>query len=387
MIVQTGLDVLLAGGAPELRGAKIGLVTNPTGVDTKLVRSATRLAASNVVKVAALFGPEHGILGDAQAGAHVPPAIDRELGVPVYSLYGETRRPKAEMLVGLDAIVVDVQDIGIRYATYFSTLIEVQLAAAEAGVPVAVLDRPNPINGRDVAGNLAERDFLSFVGAHEIVIRHGMTLGELARLVAAERGLPAPIVVPMRGWRRAMWFDQTGLPWVLPSPNLPTLDSLTLYGGTCLIEATTLSEGRGTTRPFEVAGSPSVDAEALTANLRARGCPGVAFRPMVFTPTISKHAGKPCYGVQLHITDRGVLDPVRLGIELLAAVREVDPKFAWRKGEDGQFFLDQLLGSDKPRRAFDAGERPEQIVASWRAMAAAFRERRRPFLLYPEDDA
>jgi uncharacterized protein YbbC (DUF1343 family) len=256
-----------------IEGKRIGLVTNQTGIDTRLRSTIDLLAASDRVRLTALFGPEHGARGADQAGVHVAEAIDTRTGRPVHSLYGETRKPTPAMLDDLQALVFDIQDVGVRFATYVSTLCLIQEAAAEAGLPVVILDRPNPITGEGVEGNLVETEFASFVGIHPLPIRHGLTLGELGRVFAADRGWAQPLVVPMRGWRRGAWFDQTGLPWVLPSPNLPTLESVTLYPGTCLVEGTNLSEGRGTTRPFELIGAPWIDPFRMARELAARGLP------------------------------------------------------------------------------------------------------------------
>jgi uncharacterized protein YbbC (DUF1343 family) len=383
MVTQTGLEVFLAEGLPGLAGMRVGLITNHTGVDRRLRSSIDLLRADSRIRLTALFGPEHGVRGAAQAGMKVGPAVDPRTGLPIHSLYGETRRPTPELLAGLEALIFDIQDVGVRYATYIATMAYAQGAAAEAGIPFVVFDRPNPIGGVRVEGNLLDPAFASFVGVHRLPIRHGMTAGELARLFAAERSWPAPLVVPMRGWRRAAWFDQTGLPWVQPSPNLPTLDSVTLYPGTCLVEGTNLSEGRGTTRPFELIGAPWIDPFDLAAELERRDLPGVGFRPAYFTPMFSKHAGIVCGGIQIHLFDRTVVQPVDLGIHLLHALRGLDPKaFAWQIGHDGRFFIDLLLGSDAARLALDSGAEPAAILARWPAEAHAFEQRRRPFLLY-----
>ena len=379
----TGLETFLAEGLAELAGRRVGLITNPTGVDHQLRSGADRLHAGRAVELIALFGPEHGIRGEAQAGFLLGGANDPRTGLPVHSLYGETRRPTPDMLAGLDALIFDIQDVGSRYATYASTLAYAQEAAAQAGLRFVVFDRPNPINGVAVEGDLLDPAFASFVGVHPLPVRHGLTAGELARLFAAERGWPEPLVVRLRGWRRAAWFDQTGLPWVQPSPNLPTLDSLTLYPGTCLVEGTNLSEGRGTTRPFELVGAPWVDPFRLAGELEARGLPGAAFRPVYFIPTFAKHARISCGGVQVHIADRETLRPAGLGIHLLHALRALWPRqFAWQQGEDGRYFIDLLLGGDQPRRALDEGASPAEVMAGWGAAEAAFEQRRRPFLLY-----
>lgn len=385
MIVQTGLDVLLTDGVPELAGQRVGLITNHTGVDQRLRSAIDRLHASRRVQLAVLFGPEHGVRGDAQAGIKLDARIDSRTNVPVHSLYGATRRPTPEMLAGLDALIFDIQDVGVRYATYISTLAYAQAAAMAAGLQFVVLDRPNPITGLHTAGNLLDPAFASFVGVHPIPIRHGLTVGELARLFAIENGWPEPLVVPMRGWRRSCWFDQTGLPWVLPSPNLPTLESLTLYAGTCLIEGTNVSEGRGTTRPFELIGAPWIDPFELAADLEQRRIAGIVFRAAAFTPMFSKHAGTVCSGVQAHITDRNALQPVALGMHLLHALRALDPAaFAWQQGSDGRYFIDLLFGSDQPRRALEAGATVPDVMDGWAAQAETFVQRTGVVRLYDE---
>jgi uncharacterized protein YbbC (DUF1343 family) len=381
--VTSGLENFLADGLPEIAGCRVGLITNQTGVDARLRSTADRLHGSNRVRLVALFGPEHGVRGEAQAGVKVGRGEDPRTGLPVHSLYGDTLGPPPAMLDGIEALVFDLQDVGVRYATYVSTMAYAQEAAATAGLPFVVLDRPNPLTGTRVEGNLLDPAFASFVGIHPIPVRHGMTTAELARLFAAERGWPEPTVAPLRGWRRGQWFDETGLPWVQPSPNLPTLDSVTLYPGTCLLEGTNLSEGRGTTRPFEYVGAPWLDPFRLAAELERHDLPGVAFRPAFFTPTFSKHAGRACGGVQIHLLDRDALRPVALGMHLLHAVRRLDrAAFAWRAGDGGRFFVDALLGDDRPRRALDAGADPATVMAGWDEQAEAFGDRRRAALVY-----
>jgi uncharacterized protein YbbC (DUF1343 family) len=381
--VQTGLEILLAEGQPSLRGRRVGLITNHSAIDPMLRSAIDLLHASDVVDLVALFGPEHGVRGDAQAGVKVEAATDKHSGLPVYSLYGETQHPTPEMLGGLDALLFDIQDIGVRYATYISTMANAMEAASDAGLTFVVLDRPNPLNGDAIEGNLLEPAFASFVGVHPIPIRHGMTAGELARLIAAERGWAEPVVVEMTGWRRDHWFDDTELPWVQPSPNLPTLDSVTLYSGTCMIEGTNVSEGRGTTRPFEYIGAPWLDPFDLADAMDKRNLPGCGFRPAYFTPTFSKHYGAVCGGVQIHILDREKTRPAVLGIHLLDVIRSLDPQaFAWRQSSDGGYFIDLLLGSDQPRRMFDQGAGADEIVAQWADECASFAERRKPYLLY-----
>jgi len=381
--MRTGLDVFLAEGLSEITGKRIGLISNHTGIDRNLRGTIDLLYQSDKTELVALFGPEHGVRGDAQAGTEVGESFDQRTGLPAHSLYGETKTPTPAMLEDLDALVYDIQDAGVRFYTYLSTMAYCQEAAAAAGLAFVVFDRPNPITGLRVEGNLLDPDFRSFVGCHPIPVRHGMTFGELARLFAGEHGWPDPIVVQVQGWQRNVWFDQTGLPWVSPSPNLPTLDGVMLYPGTCFIEGTNLSEGRGTTRPFELIGAPWIDPFALAAALEQRGLPGVTYRPTFFTPTFSKHANAVCGGVQIHITDRDAAQPVELGIHLLHALRELDTNaFAWREGKEGSFSIDLLLGSDQPRQQLDAGASAGDVTAGWDDEAGAFAERRQPYLLY-----
>lgn len=381
--VQTGLEVFLQEGLPQLAGKRVGLVTNYSGVDHRLHTTVDLLAADKRIRLCALFGPEHGIRGDAQAGVEVAGSVDQRTGLPVYSLYGKTHRPTAEMLQGLDALIYDIQDAGVRYYTYLATLAYAQKAAAAAGLTFVVFDRPNPLSGSQSEGNILDPAFTSLVGIHPLPIRHGLTFGELARLFAAERDCPPPLVVPMRNWQRARWFDETDLPWIYPSPNLPTLDSVTLYPGTCLLEGTSLSEGRGTTRPFELVGAPWLDPFALRDELEQLNLPGVAFRPAYFVPTFSKHVQTLCHGVQIHITDRQSLRPVELGLHLLAIMRRLQPdEFKWITSSDGHYFVDRLFGSDQLRKSLDTDTDVAELIATWPAGLATFEERRRPHLLY-----
>jgi uncharacterized protein YbbC (DUF1343 family) len=381
--VRTGLEVLLADGGALLEGRRIGLVTNPTGVDGRLRSAVDLLRSSGRMQLVALFAPEHGIWGEAQAGAHIADTVDPRSGLPVRSLYGATRKPSPAALSGLDAIVFDIQDVGARFATYISTLALVLEGAASAGITAVVLDRPNPLNGVDVEGASLAEGFASFVGMYAVPIRHGLTIGELAWLFAAERGLPRPTIVPMEGWTRELWFDETGLPWVQPSPNLPTLDSVTLYPGTCLVEGTSVSEGRGTTRPFELVGAPWIDPFALAEDLGQRAIPGVRFRPVYFTPTFSKHAGASCGGIQVHVVDRVALRPVTLGLHLLDALRAQDRSaFSWRRNTDGRYAIDLLYGSDRLRRSIDEGLSGSDLAAMWAREVEDFERQRADVLLY-----
>ncbi len=341
------------------------------------------------MRLGALFGPEHGLSGEAQDLVGVPGGSDS--GLRVYSLYGDTfdsLKPTEEQLRGLDALVIDLQDVGSRYYTFQVTMLFCLEAAARFGLKAFVLDRPNPLGGEAVEGPALRPGYESFVGIHPLATLHGLTVGELARLYRAERGIGGELeVIPCEGWRRDMDFDATGLPWVLPSPNMPTVDTAFVYPGQCLLEGTNLSEGRGTTRPFELCGGPGVDARQLCRRLQDEGWPGVAFRPAWFRPTFQKHAGRTCAGLQLHVTDRAAFRPVRTGLAVLAALRDLSGEaFAWRR-EPYEFVADKpaidlLFGSDRERLALEAGKSAHEVCREWEAEEEAFRQRRRPYLLY-----
>jgi uncharacterized protein YbbC (DUF1343 family) len=363
-------------------------VANPTSVTSDLVHASLALRSSRAFRLVALFGPEHGIWADAQDLVEVADGRDPQTGLPVHSLYGKTRIPTREMLAGLEAMVFDVQDVGARYYTFVYTMLHVLQACAEAGLPMVVLDRPNPLGGEVVDGNVLEPEYRSFVGLHPLAVRHGLTVGELALLFREERGLEVDLrVVRMKGWRRDMHFEETGLPWVLPSPNMPTVDTAFVYPGGCLIEGTNLSEGRGTTRPFELVGAPWLDPWALARDLERERIPGARFRPVFFTPTFQKHAGLVCGGVQVHVIDRDRF-PAFLTYLLLIhhARRQAPARFAWRdppyEYESIKRPIDILCGTDRVRRAIEDGISPRRLVSGWRREAAAFRRRRAPYLLY-----
>lgn len=381
--VTTGLEVLLDEGHPLVGGRRIGLVTNHTAIDRELRSAIDLLHTDPRFELAHLYGPEHGVRGDVQAGVHVGRAVDGETGLPVESLYGETRKPTPEMLDGVDVLVFDIQDAGARFYTYISTMVLSMEGASEAGIPYVVLDRPNPITGVHIEGPMLDPQFESFVGIHPVPTRHGLTVGELARLVAADRGWPEPTVIRMQGWQRDMWYDETGLPFVQASPNLPTLDSLTVYTGTCIFEATTLSEGRGTTRPFEYIGAPWINVTELVAELRSRDLAGVGFRPASFVPMFSKHQGDTCSGVQLHILDRETFRPVEVGVHLVHAIKHLNgSQFAWRPGSATGMSANLLYGSEVLHTMIDAGASPEEIMATWDDGQDAFREKAGAAYLY-----
>ena len=386
-MVRLGSDALLA--STRLRGLRAGIVCNHASVDREFTHIVDRLGHGDGVRLAAIFGPQHGFRSDVQDNMiETPHRDDPARRVPVYSLYSETREPTADMLRGLDVLIVDLQDIGARIYTFIYTMANCLRAAARHRVPVIVCDRPNPVAGLEVEGALLVGGFESFVGQFPIPMRHGMTIGELAGLFNDYFGIGAELeVARMAGWRREMYADDTGLPWVMPSPNMPTLDTAVVYPGTVLFEGTNLSEGRGTTRPFELVGAPWIDAERFGSAINALALPGVHVRPATFEPTFQKHAKQPCGGCQIHVTDRQAFRPVRTGVALLDTLRRSDPvKFAWREPpyeyEHDKRPIDILAGSDALRRQIDAGTPLDGIVAGWREDEDVFERLRRPYLLY-----
>lgn len=381
--VMTGLDVLLRDGNPALEGRRIGLVTNQTAVTRDLVSIVDSLHNNDRFQLVRLFAPEHGVRGAVQAGDHVEDEVDSVTGLPVVSLYGANRTPSVEQLDGLDVIVFDIQDAGARHYTYISTLVNVMRACAPLNLPVTVLDRPNPITGLHTEGKVLEPEFTSFVGIHPMPTRHALTIGELALMIASELNLPQPTVIQCEGWTREMWWDETGLPLVSPSPNLPTLNSLIVYTATCILEATTLSEGRGSTLPFEMIGAPWIDGNALASELNARRLPGVTFRATGFTPSFSKHQGEMCEGVQLHITDRNTFRPVSTGVHIVQALQHLPgSEFSWQGGPALGMSHGRLYGSTELRDMLDSGARAEEIIATWQPDLDAFVERAKAFYLY-----
>lgn len=383
--MKAGLQVLLERLFEVVKNRRVGVVTNQTGVTGDMRHVADVLHESSKVELAALFGPEHGIRGDVQDGLAIESYVDERTGLPVYSLYGEARKPTSEMLSSIDVLLSDIQDVGARYYTYAYTMSYVMEASAEIGIPFVVLDRPNPINGVSVEGNILDLEFRSFVGRYPIPVRHGMTMGELATLFNVEHGIDSDLeVVRMEGWSRDMWFDQTGLTWVQPSPNIPTLDTAVAYPGMCLLEGTNVSEARGTTKPFELAGAPWVDSSRLIDELRSRSIPGVLFRQAYFTPAFSKYSGKGCSGVQLHVTDRSLFKPFGTGLHVVDSFRRLRAdKFEWVKKESGSgYSFDMLAGTDRIRRQLCEGVPVTDIVDGFREELAEFMELRRECLLY-----
>lgn len=385
MPVTLGLERLLTMAPGALRGRRIGLVTNHTGVD-RLLRQNVDLLLEAGCRLTALFGPEHGVRGTAQAGVSVADARDPRTGLPVYSLYGQTKKPTPEMLAGVDLLCFDMADIGVRYYTYPYTMALCMEAARDAGIPCWVLDRPNPLGGTAMEGNLVEPGYESFAGRYPIPIRHGMTMGELAWLFNQEFGIGCELaVIPCAGWRRSMYWEETGHLFVPPSPNAPELEMALLYGGTCLFEGTNWSEGRGTTKPFQMIGAPWADGLRWADRLNGQGLPGVRFRPVGFTPTFSKHAGIPCEGVQVHVTDREACRPVLIGLLMLETAFRLWPEHSAFRGLETDGILasiDRLAGTAAVRTTVESGGSIRELYHSWAPQLEAFARRRAPYLLY-----
>ena len=387
-IVSLGIERLLGADRRLVEGRQVGLLCNPASIDAQYRHSADVLAEDSGLTLAAIFGPQHGFRADLQDNMiETPHGRDERRRVPVFSLYSEVREPSADMLAGLDTLVIDIQDVGTRVYTFIYTVANCLRAAGQHGVKVIVCDRPNPINGVDVEGNRLDERFTSFVGQYPIPMRHGMTVGELALMFNEVYRLGADLhVVPMENWRREMFYDDTSLPWVMPSPNMPTLDTAIVYPGAVLFEGTQLSEGRGTTRPFELIGAPWIDGERLADAMNARNLPGVHFRPVFFEPTFQKHARSTCGGCQLHVRDRAAFRPVRAAVELIEEFHGQDPaKFAWREPpyeyEHDKMPIDILYGSEALRAALAAGGVAD-LIRGWERDEESFRRQRQPFLLY-----
>ncbi|NWF28576.1 DUF1343 domain-containing protein [Streptomyces sp. PKU-EA00015] len=379
--VRTGFERLAADGYALLAGERVGVVTNPTGITRDVRHIVDVMHADDRVNLVAVFGPEHGFRGTAQAGGSEGRYDDPATGLPVYDTYLKSGRPLADIFTasGVDTVVFDIQDAGARFYTYIWTLFDCMQAAELAGKRFVVLDRPNPVTGRAALGPVLDKAFATFVGREPIAQAHGMTVAELALLFNAEF-LTRPVAletVTMTGWRRSDFYDETGLPWVPPSPNMPTPDTALVYSGTCLFEGTNLSEGRGTTRPFELLGAEGVDRRWAEA-VNATDLPGVRFREAYFAPTFSKFQGRTIGGVQLLVHDRESFDPVRTGIALLVTAKRSWSGFAWRADN----WIDKLTGSTKVRTLIDAGADTDEVVGAWRDELAAFRAVRRRYLRY-----
>jgi uncharacterized protein YbbC (DUF1343 family) len=389
--VLSGLDVLVSRLPSLLRGRTVGLLSHPASVTRDLTHARRAIGAIRGVKLGRLFAPEHGLTGAAQDLVSVGAERDALTRLPVVSLYGKRRAqlaPEPRALEGLGALVVDLQDVGSRYYTFVWTMALSMKAAARVGLPVVVLDRPNPLGGEKLEGNMPDPRFASFVGLYPLPTRHGMTIGELAGYLNDTHGLGCDLtVVPMLGWKRPMLWEDTGLPWVAPSPNMPTPDTARVYPGGCLVEGTNLSEGRGTTRPFEWIGAPYLDGARLEHALTRRRLPGARFRAIGFEPAFHKWKGERCGGVQIHVTDTDRFKPVATYLAIIAEARHQSPRrFRWRKPpyefERHKLPIDLLGGGPSMRRAIERGAAQAGLEASWRRDLARFGRARRPYLLY-----
>lgn len=387
--IQTGLENLLKNKISDLRNARVGLLCNQASVDGKLQHAADLFFADKDINLTALFGPQHGIRGDVQDNMiETSHAVDNVTGLPVYSLYSETREPTIEMLGKLDVLVCDLQDVGCRIYTFVYTLANCMRIAGRLGKKVIVCDRPNPINGIDIEGNLLEPEWASFVGQYPIPVRHGMTIGELALYFQKYFGIECDLeVVPVNGWKRQFWFDELDLPWVLPSPNMPTVETATVFPATVFFEGTQISEGRGTTRPFEFVGAPFIDAEELASHMNNLGLPGVRFRASGFQPTFQKHAGITCGGVQIHVLERNDFKPVTAGLLLIRAIYDLyRVDFKWKNPPYEYVYdrnpFDVIAGTDKIRLTIETGGSMDNLFASWNRELESFDQQRNAILLY-----
>lgn len=394
--VESGLAVFARGGPRSVGlapGARVGLLSHPASIDAEGRHAVDLLVARDDLRVERLFAPEHGLRGEAQDMEAVAEQHDPATGIAIASLYGAdaaSLRPKPEDLSGIDAVVCDLQDVGARYYTFVYTIAYVMEAARDAGLPVVVLDRPNPLGGLAADGPVLRPGWESFVGRYPIAVRHGLTPAELAKLFNDAFGIGCDLrVVPMAGWRRALRYDATGLPWVAPSPNMPTLATALVYPGGCLVEGTNLSEARGTTRPFELAGAPWLDGAALAERLRREALPGCMFRATTFRPEFQKHAGRSCGGIQVHVTDAGAFRPFETYLAVLREARALDPaSFDWRRSvyefESDRLAIDLLLGRPDLRPMIEGGAAVAEMEAAWRHDLEAFRMLRRRYLIYPD---
>ncbi len=387
--VELGLERLLEEGHAAIRGARVGLICNQASVDHSYHHAADLLHNHRDIQLRALFGPQHGIRGDVQDNMiETGHSIDRKTGLPVHSLYSETREPTDAMLQDVDVLVFDMQDVGCRIYTFVYTLANCMRAARRLGKRVLVCDRPNPINGASVAGNILEPEYASFVGQFPLPTRHGMTVGELARMFNEHFKIGCELeVIPMRGWQRAFWHDDTDAPWVMPSPNMPTLDSATVFPGAVHFEGTQVSEGRGTTKPFELIGAPYIDPDAYADRLNGLGLSGVFFRSCAFQPTFQKHAGVTCGGVQIHVTDRDSFEPWFAGIAMTKLIHDMyRNEFRWKEPPYEYVYdknpFDVISGTAKIREAFEQGTPLAEIENETKVPLEEFKELREAYLLY-----
>lgn len=403
--VKLGVEVFLEEHLDLVKGKRVGLITNPTGVDSQLQSTIELFYRNPDINLVALYGPEHGVRGNAQAGEYVPFYVDQKYSVPVFSLYGQSKKPvpgmiknidqymrtfdtkiegkipEDSMIGSLDIMIFDIQDVGTRIYTYIATMAYCMEACAQNNIKFIVLDRPNPINGRDLEGPILEYpEYSSFVGLYPISVRHGMTAGELSKLFN-DKFLQKKVhltVIPMEGWERQMWHDETSLPWVIPSPNMPSLQTATVYPGQVFLEGTNISEGRGTTKPFEFFGAPWIDGYELTKKLNALCLPGIAFREAWFTPTFSKYKGELCGGAQIHIMDRNLYKPFDSTLHIIKTVMDLYPdEFSFHEE-----YFDKIMGTSKIREALKKGDKVEDIIKAYQRELNNFSELRKPYLLY-----
>ncbi len=387
--ILLGIEKFLGESRSPLRGARVGLICNQASVDHKLNHTADLLRAEQGIKLTSLFGPQHGIRGEVQDNMEeTEHSIDAATGLPVHSLYSETREPTEEMLSEVDALIFDMQDVGCRIYTFIYTLANCMRVAGRLNKKVLVCDRPNPITGEFVEGNVLEPEYASFVGQFPIPTRHGMTVGELARMFADHFGIKCELeVVKMEGWERSDWMDSTDAPWVLPSPNMPTVETATVFPGTVHLEGTQVSEGRGTTRPFELVGAPYIDALELAEELGKLSLPGVHFRPCGFRPTFQKHAEKICGGVQIHVLDRNAFRPVITGVAIVKVIHDLYTEdFRWKNPPYEYVFdknpFDVIAGTPALREQIEGGASLESIQESWVEKLRIFEQARQQYLLY-----
>lgn len=387
--IRLGLEKLLEEIPASIKGTRVGLICNQASVDHGYRHAADLMHEHAGIDVRALFGPQHGIRGDVQDNMiETGHGVDRKTGLPVHSLYSETREPTDAMLEDVDVLIFDMQDVGCRIYTFIYTLANCMRAARQLGKRVVVCDRPNPINGLSMAGNILEREYASFVGQFPLPTRHGMTVGELARLFNEHFKIGCDLeVIAMGGWKREFWHDDTDAPWVMPSPNMPTLDSATVFPGTVHFEGTQISEGRGTTRPFELIGAPYIDPDAYAERLNDLGLPGVFFRSCVFQPTFQKHAGVSCGGVQIHVLDRDSFEPWLTGIAMAKFAHDMYPdEFRWKEPPYEYVYdknpFDVISGTAKIREAFEKGIELNVIAEETKEPVAEFKKLREGFLLY-----
>ena len=388
--MQTSLDIFQKNRPRALRDSRVGLIVHPASVNRKLEHAVDCFLNSRKIELKALFGPQHGIRGETQDNMVEWQGFrDKQTGLPVYSLYSNSRKPEPSMLKDIDVMVIDMQDIGSRYYTFIWTMELCMQACDEMNKSFVVLDRPNPLGGVLTEGPVLDMSYKSFVGQRPLPVRHGMTIGEIASYLKNEFYPSLDFhVIKMKGWKRKMWFDETGLPWVMPSPNIPTLDAAIVYPGMCLFEGTNLSEGRGTTRPFEIFGAPFIEPDKLAKELKSFKLYGVIFRPMYFQPTFQKHAGKLCRGAQIHVINREKFKPFKTGVAIIKAIHDLYPEyFQWKQPpyeyETEKMPIDILAGTDRLRKDIENGKSIEHMEEWWKEQCLEFQRKvRKRFLIY-----